>query len=144
MASALRGGGITNIAQLQTTSIPQLIALCGGPDHMGLVQKLMSLGWGRDTTPVVAKGPPKSIQVGGAARGEGGVSYWPHVMVPTICHWPRSFMALGWGRDTLPVVAKGPLRAYRWASVCVGGYSAALLRQYSYTPCVMGVCRWVW
>jgi hypothetical protein len=30
---------------------------------MALAQKLLALGWGRDTTPVVAKGPPKSIQV---------------------------------------------------------------------------------
>jgi hypothetical protein len=64
VATALKSGGLHFIAQLQTTSTPQLCGLLGGPDQVGLALRLQGLGWGRDTATVVAKGPAKSIQVG--------------------------------------------------------------------------------
>eukprot|EP00879_Flechtneria_rotunda_P027077 GHRR01028942.1.p1 GENE.GHRR01028942.1~~GHRR01028942.1.p1 ORF type:complete len:260 (+),score=142.63 GHRR01028942.1:76-780(+) len=63
VASTVRSHGITTAAELQQYSAGQLSVLLGGPQQMKLAEKLFEWGHGRDNTPVVDKGPPKSIQV---------------------------------------------------------------------------------
>ena len=75
VAAALRSAGVNSIAQLQQLHPTQLSSLLCGANGVpvqataALAAKLSSWGWGRDTTPVVARGPPKSIQVCAGVAG---------------------------------------------------------------------------
>jgi hypothetical protein len=64
VAPALARAGLSSIAALQAASLDHLTALLGGgAPAAALAVKVAGLAWGRDTAPVVAKGPAKSIQV---------------------------------------------------------------------------------
>lgn len=67
MADALTQAGLRTAASLRTLTPQELVAATGLKQEVA--EKLVDMVWGRDSTPVVDKGPPKSIQVRHASVG---------------------------------------------------------------------------